>query len=170
MHSSVKMLLVAATMLLSGNGLLFSQSEERKDASATVACTDLDFLVGEWDIGSAPGRVLGVTTEAGPNHCYLTQTTANHGLFCLFSYSNAAHDWQELCDFTNGRRQYFHNGTRHGDEISFLLDDAKDPTTQHRLSWTRLPDGNVREVQQASTDNGKTWPKTEADQLWRRRK
>ena len=169
----MKMSIVMAAVFLFGNSLLFSQSEEKKDISTTSACTDLDFLLGDWQISNQAGTISATATvQAGPNHCYLTQTskTSRFDFLCLTAYSNTSHDWHMLCGSSNGGRPFYSNGVRHGDEVSFMVDDAKDPTVHHRFSFSRLPDGNVRDAQQSSNDNGRTWSKPDAGMIWKQKK
>ena len=177
MQFSVTMLFVATAMLLSGDSLLFGQSGEKKDISATVACTDFDFMFGDWDIVNPKTGPTGITAsvQGAPNHCYFTIAEKGPRLgegLCMFAYANATHDWQQICDSVNGGRAFFTTGVRHGDEISFIVENHRDPpgTTRHRFGFVVLPDGTFREFQEASSDNGNSWPKTEMDFIWKRHK
>ena len=38
-----------------------------------------------------------------------------------------------------------------------LTGDSPPKTSRQRISWTPLPDGRVRQLWEASTDDGKTW-------------
>ena len=166
---------LAAAMLLFGNSLLFSQSEEKKNVSADVTCTDLDFLLGSWDVtreGSPAIIATGTFQSGASNHCYVTLSEKSPRIgdvLCFFAYSNASHDWQQLCGSTTGGRPFYYNGVRHGDEISFLVEDLKDPTVRHRFSFILQPDGTVREIQLNSKDNGKSWPETGVGLVWKKR-
>jgi hypothetical protein len=54
-----------------------------------------------------------------------------------------------------------------GKEFKFVQMDGPEGTVRH-FSYTKLPDGGIRELSVSSSDGGKTW-KTNFDARWRRK-
>ena len=157
---------LAISMITCLSGQVRAQSADGKDASATSACTDIDFMAGNWEVRAADGTLdatVRIKLDAG--HCHSTEywsfakvLGAGH-VDCLMVYGNRQHDWARLCSgFGNGDRYRSSGGKLVGNEIRFVHDDnaTNDRVTQ-ALALVNLPDKRIHEIISESTDGGKTW-------------
>jgi hypothetical protein len=144
-----------------------------KGASQPMPCTDVDFLLGQWNVFNGQGQqVSDVTWIAGPGNCYVTETwkgrNGGKDWYCLMAYSHEQRNWSYLAASPMGARLRFENGKMQGEELRFDEMDVTDGTA-HRFSYFKKPDGTLREGTAISTDVGKTW-KDRPDLTWHRKK
>lgn len=123
-----------------------------------------DFWIGEWDVTTPDGKLAGrnvITRVAGG--CALHENWAGRGGFSgqsLNGWHAATRRWtQTWLDSSGGRLQL--SGGLQGS--SMVLEgeeaDAGPParTLRHRIRWTPLPDGAVRQLWEQSQDDGRSW-------------
>jgi hypothetical protein len=145
-----------------------------QQATAPCAASDFhafDFWVGEWQVTDTAGRVIA------------TSTIAQRAAGCAIT-----EHWQPLTGPDGVSVSWFDPGDRHwhqqwvggGGWIASFTGDFRDgvmrmtsagPSAQgswSRMSWTALPDGQVRQVLETSTD-GRTGWKTGFVGLYRRK-
>jgi tetratricopeptide (TPR) repeat protein len=129
----------------------------------------LDFWIGEWDVLGGAGQVIGTSKiERILGNCVILETyTAAPGSSAspayvgqaFHFYDPNAKKWvQHYIDttatpfdwtgqFVNAEMRY----TREG------LFGPKNLPVQQRMTFTKLPDGKVRQLFEQSADGGKTW-------------
>lgn len=148
---------------------------------APVTCTDVDPLIGDWEVIDARGNVTADSQFKGlNNNCALVQTyTPRNGrrsATCLIAYDSRSRDWMIWVAWDGGTRsQYTHgvllrNISHDGlvaNELRFDAVGARG-ALQH-LAFFTMPDGTLREWQESSIDGGRTW-KENFDRIWRRRR
>jgi hypothetical protein len=156
-------------------GHVGAQSADNKEISAAGACTDLDFLAGNWVVRGADGTSdATVRVKLGAGHCYGTEFWSfGKGLgggrgICFLAYSNQKHNWAHICGVGAGDRYRFADGRLYGNEVRFAGEDMADGMTQ-MFTLVRLSDKRVHEMVKESHDGGNTW-KSLADEYWSREK
>ncbi len=123
---------------------------------------DFDFWVGEWDVADAAGKAAGanaITNEQGG--CVIVERwrSAQGGLGqSLNYYDPAAKKWKQLWV---GLGILLHmEGSLQGGAmrlegpLQYLADGR---VTTLRGTWSKLPDGRVRQFFEESADGGKSW-------------
>jgi hypothetical protein len=152
-----------------------AQSADKKDASATSGCTDVDFWAGDWEVRRQDKKIIAtVSIKLSKGHCFATEywhytkLRGSSRSVGLMAYSNQQHNWEYLGGANYGFRWRFSNGEMIGNELRFSADDMSDSVTQ-TFSFFNLPDGRIHELEVESSDGGKTW-KTNVDIYWSRRK
>lgn len=145
-------------------------------------CREFDYWVGTWDVvpsGASPGTPPStnvVTLEHGD--CIVHEHwkgTATGESFNLYDASRGA--WfQTWVDSTGGMHEY-RGGLDANGNMAFTAELAPSPgqaTNEHgrvptRLTFLRLPTGQVRQLSEQSTDGGATW-QVAYDLIYTRRK
>lgn len=139
-------------------------------ASAAVAsCSALeyrqfDFWIGEWDV-SADGQAAG-TNSVGPVHggCALHESwqgTGENGISggSYNIYDRASGRWHQTWVDAAGTLLQLDGGMVDGSMVLSGSGPARDGAglTLHRITWTPNEDGSVRQLWQASQDDGDSW-------------
>jgi len=132
----------------------------------------LDFWVGEWDVYSGQQKVGESSVQLILKNCVVFENW--HGLQggngkSLNKYNHVSHEWEQFWVSDSGTTNYFHGSLTAG-EMRYVLEmpAPSGGTLIRHLTFSSLPDGKVRQLSQASLDNGKTWS-TEYDLLYVRR-
>ena len=165
---------LALSVLAGSVGTAAAQSAGKIAASDESSCTDMDFLLGEWE-AVRDGKVIANTKfEVGASHCSILQTwtppsgVQGRSVAALIAYSNADKSWEYLAAWSNGMRQRWENGVLKGNELRFDRVDSVKKTLEH-FSFFNLPNGDSKEFSEGSADGGKTWT-THYDVIFRRKK
>jgi hypothetical protein len=136
-------------------------------AAATPPCAEgpfreFDFWAGEWDVRDAAGKTAGVNTiTKEENGCVLVERWRAAGGATGQSYNYfdpAAGKWRQLwvgLGLLLHMEGGFHDGSMVLEGPLQYLADGR--TTILRGTWSRLPDGRLRQLFEESTDNGATW-------------
>jgi hypothetical protein len=136
-------------------------------AAATPPCEEghfreFDFWVGEWDVRDPTGKTAGVNTiSKEENGCVLVErwNSANGGTGQSYNYFDpAAGKWKQLW-VGLGLLLHMEGEFRDGSMVlegplQYLTDGR---TTILRGTWSRSPDGRLRQLFEESADNGETW-------------
>lgn len=131
-----------------------------------------DFWIGDWEVRNPAGQVAGVNRiEAIENGCGLqenwTGTGGGSGRSLNF-FNPLTRQWHQTWV---GVGAHLLLDGRYDGEKMVLEGEALNPRgakVKNRITWSRLPEGRVRQHWQQSLDDGKTWT-TAFDGLYSRR-
>jgi hypothetical protein len=133
-----------------------------------------DFWIGDWEIRSAQGRVLG--------HNRITSILSGCALQEEWTSADAKSRGvsHNAFDPSDGKwhQAWVDNSPSRLDLTGGLVDgrmvmeqrsrDRGGKPVEHRITWTPLPEGRLRQLWESSADNGSTW-KTVFDGYYSRR-
>lgn len=121
-----------------------------------------DFWVGEWDVYSAQGQVAGknsITKQLGD--CILKEdysTPSGYTGQSFNIYDRITGKWHQTWVDNTGLLLSLY-GQLEGKSM-VLQGKGKNQQgqdIQHRITWTPVPDGSVRQHWESSADEGKSW-------------
>lgn len=121
----------------------------------------LDFKLGSFVVTGGGGQPAGESTvESVLGGCLLVEhwkgALGGYGRATMF-YDRREGLWHKVFVTDDGETMYL-TGTRQGDSVVFLgANDFDVFTGVHRMTWSPLPAGGVRQVWELSTDGGATW-------------
>ena len=136
-----------------------------KPGAACVAghFRDFDFWVGDWDVYGPKGQKVGtshITRILGD--CVIAEHWLGGGGVEGRSHNMYAANqdrWTQFWVDNGGNSLILHGGLQDGAMV--LVGDQPDPKTgkidRQRITWSRLPNGIVRQLWDTSSDGGKTW-------------
>jgi hypothetical protein len=134
-----------------------------------------DFWVGDWDVHTADGKAAGrniITRIAGG--CALHENWAGRGGFTgqsLNGWNSATRQWQQTWLDSSGSRLELSGGLQGTSMVlaGVTPNPSKAGTSlRHRITWTPLPEGRVRQHWETSEDEGRTWSSA-FDGIYKRR-
>lgn len=118
-----------------------------------------DFWVGEWDVFNPRGQLAGSNTISKVYaDCALREEWAGRGPHRGSSYNfydPSTERWYQTWVDNGGNPLRLEGGLN--PEGSMVLQSAPGSTPLHRITWTPLEDGAVRQHWEVSTDGGETW-------------
>ena len=123
-----------------------------------------DFWIGSWNVASG-GQPAG-TNSINPIHngCALQENWQGAGAGGISGtsfniYDQATGHWHQTWVDSSGTLLQLDGGPVDGVMVLSGQRPARDGggMVQHRISWTPNPDGSVRQLWEASKDNGDTW-------------
>ena len=122
-----------------------------------------DFWIGEWTVRGRAGAVVG-TNRVEPilSGCAIaehwTSSGANRGTSLNF-YDRAAGSWKQTWIDNAGQPLYLTGTFREGRMVleGTTPGAAGAAPSRQRITWTPLEGGDVRQLWETSTDDGKTW-------------
>lgn len=135
-------------------------------ALAQAACADLasrqfDFWIGDWNVSSADGQLLGRNrVEKLYEGCVLQEhwTGVKGGTGSSFNvYDSARKVWHQTWVDSTGSLLVLEGGLKEGSMVlsgEQVQQDGK--KLLNRITWTPK-DGTVRQHWESSSDGGKTW-------------
>ena len=140
---------------------------------STAEHRQFDFWIGEWDVLTPDGRTAGrnsITREFGG--CVLRERWRGAGgtegaSFNI--YSPASQAWHQTWVDSTGLLLTLTGAFR--DNAMRMTGPGSGPkgTSLNRLTWTPLPDGQVRQMWETSADDGRSW-KVVFEGLYRKRR
>jgi hypothetical protein len=156
----------ALTLPLAAQDPLLQQAKE-----ATEPCLhpdkhpeyrQLDFWVGNWDVFGRTGAKVGEShVELILKNCVVLESwtdQAGSSGKSLNKYDPAAGKWEQFWVEDNGVTTYFTGEAGDGEMRYVHEHKLKDGRTLTRhMTFTKLPEGKVRQFSQRSVDGGKTW-------------
>ncbi|TQV86873.1 hypothetical protein [Aliikangiella coralliicola] len=121
-----------------------------------------DFWIGEWEVKNASGKTVG-HNKIFPvmNGCALsenwTSARGNSGVSYNF-YDQAEKKWHQTWVDQNGGVLYL-DGSLDNNKMVLkgYRPDKEGKQVLHKISWTPMKDGRVKQHWQSSTDEGKAW-------------
>ncbi|MES2957374.1 MAG: hypothetical protein V4792_04250 [Pseudomonadota bacterium] len=143
-------------------------AQDAAPAAAAAPCQSaehrqFDFWIGRWDVFNPDGKKAGENViEAIDGGCALQERWRGSGGFSgtsLNSWDPETRQWhQHWVDNQGGMLRL--SGAREGPRMVLAGSQpgsTPGATLRHRISWTPLPDGAVRQWWQSSSDEGRTW-------------
>lgn len=132
--------------------------------TSTIACQEpiyhqFDFLVGEWQVVSEDGTVVGDNSISRQlDGCLLEEdwrgVSGERGRSLIF-YDKYIKSWQQTWMDNRGSSLRLEGGWRDG---YMLLSGQKPNSTEfHEISWQLLPDGSIKQHWRMTTNQGKSW-------------
>ncbi len=147
----------AAWLLLALAAPLGAQSAPTCDSADHRA---FDFWVGDWDVTSngKPAGTNLVTLEE--NRCVLhehwTGTSGNTGQSFNF-FDRQIGKWRQVWIDNGGNPLDLSGNYQDGKMILVGVTNTQTGQAQQKITFTKNPDGTVRQLWESSTDGGKTW-------------
>ena len=135
--------------------------EPCKDAEANPQYRQLDFWVGEWDVFSGKQKVGESSVQLILKDCVVFENwrgmTGDTGK-SLNKYNNLTHEWEQFWVSDSGTTNYFKGSLVNG-EMRYTLEmpTSSGGTLLRHLTFSKVSEGKVRQLSEASTDGGKTW-------------
>lgn len=166
----MRLLLLAFTASLAAPSYA---EEARTSACGAPEHRQFDFWVGDWDVSRAAGGAL-----AGRNRierildgCALQESwTSARGRrgTSLNWWDPASKRWHQLWVDDEGLVLRLEGSFRDGSMVLEGEASGKGQPERHRVTWTPLAGGKVRQIWEASTDGGHAW-RTLFDGIYARR-
>lgn len=120
-----------------------------------------DFWIGEWDVTNPQGRVAGsniIEPLAGTCGIHENWTGAGGGLGrSLNTYDRHDGKWHQFWVGSGGMILRLSGGLRDGRMVLEGTTPGPPGEMMHRITWTPLEDGRVRQFWETSIDAGTTW-------------
>ncbi|MCY1635574.1 hypothetical protein [Marinifilum sp. D737] len=134
--------------------------EEKKTIDPT---RQFDFWVGEWDVYTEENLVGKNTIVFLQNKNVIQENWVSEkenftGTSYSF-YNPKTAKWHQIWIDKNGNNLLLEGTFSDGKMIlsSDLDSNMGEPNSIHRITWTHLTNGNVKQVWESTTDNGKSW-------------
>lgn len=138
------------------------ESEPSEPSCSEPGHRQFDFWLGEWRVTGASGRFAGTNSITKIlDGCALreewTGASGLHGT-SLNVYDASTGDWHQTWVDDNGQLLRLSGGLSEGSMVMIgRTVNAEGESTLHRVTWTPLEDGAVRQHWQASDDDGESW-------------
>ena len=167
--------LLASSLLAPPTGALAQQSAPDPKPCSSDAHRAFDFWIGHWRV-TENGELAGENRiEPILGGCALAESWQGAGASrgrSLNFYDTASGSWHQTWVDNSGGVLHLTGGLEDG---RMVLSGERPPRpgadsttpTRHRITWTPLTDGSVRQHWEASQDGGKTW-RSLFDGLYRR--
>lgn len=121
-----------------------------------------DFWLGSWNV-TVGGKPAGTNRiESAQNGCVLVEnwTALGGGTgISLNFYDRQSRQWHQTWIGSGGGALYLNGGLKDGAMVmqSAPVATPAGGTLINRITWSKLPTGDVRQLWETSTDEGKTW-------------
>ena len=146
-----------------------AQDEEPTGTSAAAVCSSekyrqFDFWIGDWDV-SSNGKAAGTNSiRAIHKGCALQENWQGSGEGGISGssfniYDRANDKWHQTWVDAGGILLELNGGFFDGKMVLSGERPSRDGsgTSLHRISWTPLEDGVVRQLWEVSKDSGRSW-------------
>lgn len=133
-----------------------------------------DFWIGEWDVSTPDGKPQGHSVvQSISGGCALLENWSDlsgRTGKSINAYNPARKMWQQFWAGEGGAVTEYRDSEWVGDTLVYrgTVYGPKGGAATERLSFSRLPDGSVRQFSQISTDDGRTW-KVSYDYIYRKK-
>jgi hypothetical protein len=133
---------------------------------AQAACADLayrqfDFMLGDWNVATADGKLIGHDhLEKAYGGCVLQEhwTSVDGGTGSSFSMYDASRKlWHQTWVDSTGTLVVLEGGLKDGRMLMTGEMTEGGKHVQDRMSWAPGKDGKIRQLWETSSDGGKTW-------------
>jgi hypothetical protein len=150
-------------LALAGSAPAFAEAAPMPDCRAPEH-RQFDFWIGHWTV-TAAGKAAGDSRiESILEGCAVMETwsgTSGYRGKSLNLYNRERGQWEQFWVDSTGGRLLLRGGLRDGAMVLEGVADKPDDKTgiarRDRITWTPNADGSVRQLWQASTDDGATW-------------
>jgi hypothetical protein len=165
----VKLRRTGAIALFAAQCAMTSQAEEPMQPRQSPSCDapeyrQFDFWLGDWDVTTPKGDVAGRNTiTRAADGCALHENWVGRGGFTgqsLNGWNRRSRQWQQTWLDSSGDRLDLVGAAEGGGmrlEGRVPHDTEPGRTVMHRIRWTPLADGRVRQLWESSEDAGATW-------------
>ena len=140
-------------------------AQPARDPCSTPEHRQFDFWIGDWEVRNAAGKVVGTNNI----------TKLHKGCVLFENWSGTGGVTGSSFNIYDASRKQWHQ-TWVDNSGSLLELDGKFvdgammlSNSGNRITWRVLPDGRVRQLWEASSDNGATW-KTSFDGYYEKKK
>jgi len=152
--------LIVPLLLIVGTPAAGQDSTAAKPSCEGPEFHQFDFWVGNWDV-TARGQHAGTNNVTREEQGCLIHEHWNGGETgqSMNYYDAADHAWHQVWVSSTGQILTFRGTFEHG-SLTFLgtrPSQRGSGIVQHRLTFTPNQDGSVRQLWEASRDDGKTW-------------
>lgn len=167
---NMRLTIALAWLLVFGANLAAGQASPPSAACDAAEHRQFDFWVGSWTVtsGGKPAGTNEITREE--RGCVLherwTGAGGNTGQSFNF-YDRSAKQWRQVWIDSAGNPLDLWGGMADGKMILTGKTRSPNGASLQRITWSREPDGAVRQLWESSTDDGKTWS-VAFDGLYRR--
>lgn len=161
---------ITAAGLVAGASCLatgVATAQAAADSAAAASCQtphhrQFDFWLGRWDVRAPDGRLAGTNViESALDGCVLVEWWTGAGPSrgtSLNFYNATAGEWQQTWIDNRGQPLFLRGGLRDGRMVlEGSAPDEQGRSARQRITWTPLEGGDVRQLWEASTDEGVTW-------------
>lgn len=158
----MKVFVVFAAMLITLPFQAPPQAPRAQPNCSAEPHRQFDFWVGSWDV-TVGGKPAGTSRiESGHNGCVLVEnwTAAGGGTgISLNFYDRGTRQWHQTWIGSSGGALYLNGGLKDGAMVmqSAQVTTPAGGTLINRITWSKQPNGNVRQLWETSADEGKTW-------------
>jgi hypothetical protein len=159
----MKRLVIVATLLaLAGPSAAGQQPKAPPRPCASGGeYRSFDFWIGEWEVFVADRQVGTNRIERAVDGCLLVENWQGKGGVAgksLNFYDAERKSWRQVWVDSTGSVLELEGGLRDGKMVlEGTANDADGTRVLHRITWSPLPDGTVRQHWQTSRDGAKTW-------------
>jgi tetratricopeptide (TPR) repeat protein len=141
-------------------GVLVALRRNAAPCEETELNRQFDFWVGEWDVQTVRGQHAGSSSvQKILGGCVILENWTGLGSQgkSFNAYNQGLKKWQQYWVDDSGTTTLY-TGEIVGNQMSYIADAGSQNGQQARkMTFTRLPDGKVRQLGETSTDGGKTW-------------
>jgi hypothetical protein len=158
-------LLITITVLVGCSTVRTPETVQTPQTSAK-SCPDprshqFDFWIGYWEVTNANGSIAGHNRiEPILNGCVLQETWAGISLSAgtsLNFFDTNRGKWRQFWVWREGTTLELEGGMVDGSMVLEGDSVEEGKPARNRITWTRRPNGNVRQLWEISMDNGKSW-------------
>jgi hypothetical protein len=157
-----------------GSGLASGQAASVQPPCSDPAYHQFDFWIGSWDVtqGGKPAGTNTITSELAGCALFESWLSANGRTAgrSINYYDADRKSWHQTWIDNSGQPLTLEGTFAQGKMVmrgQRPLPNGKG-LLQHRITWTPLASGEVRQLWESSTDNGKSWS-VQFDGLYRKR-
>jgi hypothetical protein len=132
-----------------------------------------DFWIGDWDVKTPQGQPAGSSTvQLILGQCIIFENWSGGGgtngkSFNIYDTNDQK--WHQTWVDDKGTFTHYIGGLVNGEMVITAENVANGKTTLAKMTFSKLPDGDVRQHGENSTDEGKTWTTT-FDLIYSRKK
>lgn len=141
-------------------GVLIALKQNAAPCQSAELNRQFDFWVGEWDVQTPQGQHAGSSTVQNIlGGCVILENWTGLGSQgkSFNAYNQALKKWQQYWVDDTGTTTLY-TGEVVGNQMRYVADAGLQNGQQaHRMTFTKLDDGRVRQLGETSSDGGKTW-------------
>jgi hypothetical protein len=148
---------LAALLLAQSAGAAQTPAPKPPQDCAAPEHRAFDFWLGTWSV-TAKGKPAGtnrITSDL--KGCVLveqwTSAAGNRGTSLNF-YDRATKSWHQTWMDEGGNALHLKGGLRDG---RMVMETDPAAAARHRITWSREPEGRVRQLWESSKDGGRSW-------------
>jgi hypothetical protein len=138
-----------------------TSASSRPPACLTAEFRQFDFWLGRWKVTNPQGKEVGTSEIARVSDgCAIREqwkATSHLSGTSINYYDVADHEWHQDWVGGDGTILHLHGGLEDAAMVLNGKTNSEKGTTLHRVSWTQLPNGKVKQEWKISVDNGGNW-------------